>query len=102
MSLTPDQFHSHKWLWADGPKISFRDLIDLPQSWVATLVWWTVTILNSYIDTNSIVQLSVNGISWTPGFIYEDTPSRIIGTSFIIKSTSGSDTSTIWWQILNL
>lgn len=102
MSLTPEQDHTHSWLWGDGPKISFKDLDWLPQIWIATLVAWTVTVLNGYIDTNSVVLLSVNGIAWTPGYIYEDTPSRLFGTSFTIKSTSWTDTSTIWWQILNL
>lgn len=67
----------------------------------ATLSSGTVTIPNDAWVSNSqsLVFLSHQTISGTPGFLYVDAGSSG-GGSLVINSTSGSDNSTIiWWLV---
>lgn len=68
----------------------------------ATLVAGTVTVSNTSITANTRVFLSINGVGVLAnlGVPYEDTPSRVAGTSFSLKSSNVLDTSTITWLLV--
>ena len=64
---------------------------------VSTLVAGTVTVSNTKVTANSRIFLSTNTSGGTVGHPYIS--ARTAGTSFTITSTSGTDTSTIAWEI---
>lgn len=64
----------------------------------ATLVAGTVTVSTSLVGANSRIRLSYMTASGTPGSVFVN--ARTAGTSFVIKSTSSTDTSVIFWEIL--
>ncbi len=63
---------------------------------VATLSGGTKTVTNSNVKAGSRIFLSRQTLGGTPGHL---SITRIAGTSFTINSTSGSETSTVAWEI---
>jgi hypothetical protein len=59
----------------------------------------TVTVTTTAIGANSVVLLTIQTPGGTVGSPYVN--ARTAGTSFVIKSTSASDTSTVGWRILD-
>ena len=66
---------------------------------VATLSSGTVTVSNNAVTSTSRIFLTTQSPSGTVGCPYIS--ARTAATSFTITSTSGSDNSTIAWQIIN-
>lgn len=64
---------------------------------VATLVGGTVTVANASVTANSRIFLSTQSPGGAVGHPYVS--ARTAGTSFTITSTSGTDTSTIAYEI---
>lgn len=64
---------------------------------VATLVGGTVTVNNLKITANTRIFYSVQTAGGTQGFL---STTRVANTSFTINSTSGTDTSTIAWVLI--
>lgn len=65
---------------------------------VATLVAGTVTVTTNKIAANSRVFVSRQTAGGTPGDV--GVSARTPGTSFVLTSTSGTDTSQVAWLIL--
>jgi hypothetical protein len=65
---------------------------------LATLVAGTVTVSTTRVTANSRIFLSVQTAGGTQGFLRIS--ARTAGTSFVITSTSGSETSTVAWLIV--
>lgn len=66
----------------------------------ATLVGGTVTVLSSRISISDRILLTRNTPNGTVGFLSAPSGGITAQTSFIINSTSATDTSTINWQIV--
>lgn len=66
----------------------------------ATLVAGTVTVANTSVTANSIIMLTSQVNGGTPGFLR--VTAKTAGTSFVITSSSGTDTSTVAWHIIEL
>jgi hypothetical protein len=64
----------------------------------ATLAGGTIAVVNANVTANSIVRVSNKTDGGTPGALYIS--ARSAGTSFTIKSTSGTDTSVVYWEVL--
>jgi Major tropism determinant N-terminal domain len=64
----------------------------------ATLVAGAVTVANAKTTANSVIQVLGVTVGGTPGALY--VAARTAGTSFQIKSTSGTDTSTVQYRVL--
>jgi hypothetical protein len=64
----------------------------------ATLVGGTVTVANTSITANSRIFLTSNADGGTPGWLRVSAKTN--GTSFVITSSSATDTSTVAWQIV--
>lgn len=67
----------------------------------ATLVAGTVTVNTTAVTASSIIMISVNTPGGTQGFVSAPVASIVAGTSFVINSSSNTDTSTINWWIIN-
>ncbi|MFD5468908.1 glycosyl hydrolase family 28-related protein [Streptomyces sp. NPDC127105] len=65
----------------------------------AVLVAGTVTVNTTAVTASSVVQLTIQTPGGTVGAVYVN--ARTAGTSFVIKSTSSTDTSTVGWRILD-
>lgn len=65
----------------------------------AVLVGGTVTVNTTAVGANSMVQLTSQVDGGTPGFLR--ITAKVNGTSFTITSSSGTDTSTVGWWILD-
>lgn len=65
---------------------------------VATLVGGTVTVNNTKVTANSRIFLTSQADGGTPGTLRVS--ARVAGTSFTITSSSGTDTSTVAFLIL--
>ncbi|MET9119948.1 hypothetical protein [Streptomyces sp. NPDC004528] len=63
----------------------------------AVLVAGTVTVSNTSVTANSRIQLTIQVPGGTVGSVYIN--ARTAGASFVIKSTSASDTSTVGYVI---
>ena len=63
----------------------------------AVLVAGTVTVANTSVTANSRIFLTSNADGGTPGFVRVS--ARTAGTSFTITSSSGTDTSTVAYEI---
>ena len=72
-----------------------------PSIGTATLVGGTVTINTTAVATGSKIFVSRNTSSGTVGHLSTPDASIVNGTSFVINSSSGTDTSTINWWIIN-
>lgn len=67
----------------------------------ATLSSGTVTVNTTAVATGSTIFLTCNTPGGTQGFLSAPSGSITNGTSFVINSSSGSDTSTVNWWIIN-
>lgn len=65
---------------------------------VETLVGGTKTVNTTAVTANSRIFVTIQTVGGTPGVLYIGT--RTAGTSFDVISTSGSDTSTFAWWIV--
>lgn len=63
----------------------------------ATLAGGTATVSNTAVTANSRIFLTSQADGGTPGFLRVS--SRVPGTSFTITSSSGTDTSTVAYEI---
>jgi hypothetical protein len=68
------------------------------QMGLATLVGGSVVVANTSVTANSRIYLSVQTAGGTQGFLR--IAARTPGTSFTITSTSGTETSTVAWMIV--
>lgn len=64
----------------------------------AVLVAGTVTVANTSVTANSRIILTSQTDGGTPGFLRVS--AKTVGTSFVIKSSSTTDTSTVAWYIV--
>ncbi len=64
----------------------------------AVLVGGTATVANTSVTANSRIFLTSNTDGGTPGWVRVS--AKTVGTSFVITSSSGTDTSTIAWYIV--
>lgn len=64
----------------------------------ATLVAGAATVSTTEVSATSRIQLTSNTDGGTPGFLRVS--ARTAGTSFTITSSSGTDTSTVAWLIV--
>lgn len=62
-----------------------------------TLAAGTATVANTSITANSIIRLFNYAVAGTPGALY--IASKTAGTGFTIASTSGTDTSSVRYEI---
>lgn len=67
----------------------------------ATLVGGTVTVNTTAVSANSIIFTTCNTPGGTQGFLSAPVANIIAGTSFVINSSSGTDTSTVNWLVIN-
>ncbi len=65
----------------------------------ATLVAGTVTVSTTAVAAGSLILVSYNTTAGTTGAVRAPQASIVAGTSFVISSTSGTDTSTVNWFI---
>jgi hypothetical protein len=65
----------------------------------ATLAAGTVTVSNTNVKSDSVVFLTVQAPGGTLGFL--SISAKVVGTSFTISSSSGTDTSTVAWMLVN-
>lgn len=65
----------------------------------ATLVGGTVTVSNSYVKTGAVITVTVKTPGGTQGFL--SVPTITNNSSFVINSSSASETSTVNWSIEN-
>ena len=83
----------------------FKGAFQLPSSnlsiGTATLVAGTVTVATTAVKTGAKIFLSVNTPGGTQGFLSAPAASITNGVSFVINSTSATDTSTVNWWIIN-
>jgi len=64
----------------------------------ATLVGGTVTVSDANVTANTIVAVWHQAQAGTTGALYVSAKS--VGTSFTIKSTSGTDTSVVYYRVI--
>lgn len=63
----------------------------------ATLAAGTVTVNNAKVTANSVIDVGVLTPGGTQGAPFLST--KTAGTSFVIKSTSSTDTSVVWYRV---
>ena len=83
-----------------GTKLNIGTPVN-PSIGTATLVGGTVTVNTTAVTTGSKIFVSRNTSSGTEGHLSTPDASIVNGTSFVINSSSGTDTSTINWWIIN-
>lgn len=64
----------------------------------AVLVAGTVTVANTSVTANSRIFLTSQSDGGSPGFLR--ITAKTVGTSFVITSSNGADTSTVAWMIV--
>lgn len=67
----------------------------------AAMVAGTVTVSTTAVTASSIIFVSRNTAGGTTGNLSAPTASIVAGTSFVINSSSNTDTSTVNWWIIN-
>lgn len=67
----------------------------------AAMTAGTITIATTAVTVGSQIFVSHNTPGGTPGILSVPEASIVAGTSFVINSTSSSDTSTVNWLIIN-
>jgi hypothetical protein len=82
-------------------KITVPSAAGAPTAGTATLVGGTVTVNTTAITANSKVMLSRNTTGGTLGHLSAPQASRTAGTSFVINSSSGTETSTVDWHFID-
>jgi hypothetical protein len=75
----------------------FTDAYKLPLP-TATLASGTVTVNDTNVTANTVVEVGVLTPGGTQGAPYLST--KTAGTSFVLKSTSGTDTSVLWYRVV--
>jgi hypothetical protein len=69
-----------------------------PSSGTATLVGGTVTVSDTNVTANTVIAVWHQAQAGTTGALYVSAKS--VGTSFTVKSTSGTDTSVVFYRVL--
>lgn len=64
----------------------------------AVLVGGTIAVANTSVTASSVIRLTTLVPGGSVGHCY--IASRTAGTGFTITSTSGTDTSTVYWEIV--
>lgn len=78
--------------------LAYAQMQDVGWRGTATLVAGTVTVTTDKIQTGWKIYVSVNSPSGTQGFLSAPTSSIVNETSFVINSSSNTETSTVnWW-----
>lgn len=72
-----------------------------PTAGAATLVAGTVTVATTKVTANSLIFLSRATPGGAVGDLSAPPASYVAGTSFVINSASGADTSTVNWWLIN-
>lgn len=67
----------------------------------AAMTAGTITINTTAVTTSSLIFLSVNTPGGTQGVLSAPSASIVNGTSFVINSSSNTDTSTVNWWLIN-
>lgn len=85
----------------DGRKITEPGpLFGIPAATgTAVLVAGTKVVTDPKITANSVIRLSNKTLGGTPGAVYVS--AKTASTSFAITSTSNTDTSTVYYEILS-
>lgn len=79
---------------------TYDDFVLAPVTGAATLVAGTVTVNDANVKANSAILLWTKTTGGTAGALFVTT--KTAGTSFVIKSTSSTDTSVVGYAILNI
>lgn len=88
-------------VWINDSKfVSYSSAANKARAGTATLSGGTVTVANITITTKTKILLSYNTEAGTPGRL--SAPTRTAATSFVIQSSSGTDTSTVDWFLLEV
>jgi hypothetical protein len=97
------------WLARKEPRLYefLRQLVDklnsllrpLPRG-TATLVAGTVTIQEPSVTRATRIMLSVQTLGGTPGYLFAPLASVVERKSFVILSSSATDTSTVVWEVI--
>lgn len=91
-------FAGHVYVQTAGKTIGIKEGANAKMG-TATLVGGTVTVNTTAVATGSRIFLSINTSGGTVGAVYVS--ARVNATSFTITSTSGADTSTVAWLIVD-
>jgi hypothetical protein len=102
------KIHDLEGLIAAGPAAAETDALERARSLgyriaaaeVATLIAGTVTVSIAAVEADSLIFLTVQVPGGTAGLLSVGTITA--GTSFVINSASGSDTSDVGWLLLNV
>lgn len=78
------------------PQPYFGEIYRSPTT--AVLAAGTVTITDANITATSLIECGTLTAGGTQGAPFIST--KTAGTSFVIKSTNSSDTSTVWYRIV--
>jgi hypothetical protein len=84
-----------------GNKLSIATGADASVGTSAAMVAGTVTVNTTAVTASSLIFLTVNTPGGTQGTLSAPTASIVAGTSFVINSSSNTDTSTVNWWIVN-
>jgi len=85
--------------FSDGRWVPFSEQIGPDMRGAVALVGGSATVNTPMIGTNDSVLLTVQTPGGTQGFLSVPSGSIVNGTSFVINSTSGTDTSAVYWEI---
>lgn len=84
-----------------GNKLSISTGANASVGTSAAMVAGTVTVNTTAVTASSLIFLSVNTPGGTQGTLSAPTASIVAGTSFVINSSSNTDTSTVNWWLIN-
>lgn len=76
--------------------MKFTDAYE-PYGGTAVLVAGTVTVADTKIKAGSVIEVGVLTPGGTQGAPFVST--KTAGTSFVLQSTSTTDTSTLWYRV---
>lgn len=72
-------------------------VVSFDNSGTATLTAGTVTISDAKIKSTSHIECGTLTAGGTQGAVFAST--KTAGTSFVLKSTSSTDTSVVWYRV---
>lgn len=84
-----------------GNKLSIATGTNASIGTSAAMTAGTITISTTAVTASSKIFLTANTLGGTPGTLSAPTASIVAGTSFVITSSSNTDTSTVNWWIVN-
>lgn len=84
-----------------GNKISIATGANASVGTSVAMTAGTVTVSTTAVTASSKIFLTANTPGGTPGILSAPTASIVAGTSFVINSSSNTDTSTVNWWIVN-